>query len=71
MKSTPGCGGIPTAARTARNVWVWRELPEIDLRKHVLRTTLPPGSDLDALWQLVSELHGERLDMDARCGRAT
>lgn len=55
----------PYRGADSRNVWVWRELPEIDLRKHVLRTTLPPGSDLDALWQLVSELHGERLDMDA------
>lgn len=55
----------PYRGADTRNVWVWRELPEIDLRKHVLRETLPPGSDLDDLWQLVSELHGERLDMDA------
>lgn len=55
----------PHRGPDTRNVWVWRELPEIDLRKHVLRETLPPNSSLDALWQLVSELHGERLDMDA------
>lgn len=55
----------PYRGSDTHNVWVWRELPEIDLRKHVLRETLPPGSGLDALWQLVSELHGERLDMEA------
>lgn len=55
----------PYRGPDTRNVWVWRELPEIDLRKHVLRETLPAGSDLHALWRFVSELHGERLDMGA------
>lgn len=44
-------------------IWAWRELPEIDLRAHVHRTTLTPGSGPADLWELVSELHGGRLDM--------
>ena len=55
----------PYRGPDSRNVWVWRELPEIDLREHVFRATLPDGSDLDTLWQLVSELHSDRLDMGA------
>lgn len=43
--------------------WVWHEADEVDLRKHVRRATLPSGSGLDELWQLVSELHSERLDL--------
>ena len=46
-------------------VWVWREAVEVDLRRHLHRTTLPPGSGPDQLWKLVSELHSERLDMAA------
>lgn len=46
-------------------VWVWREAVEVDLRRHLHRTTLPPGSGRQQLWDLVSELHGERLDMAA------
>jgi len=45
--------------------WVWRDSGEVDLRKHLRRATLPPGSGLDAMWKLVSELHSERLDMAA------
>lgn len=44
-------------------VWAWREVPEIDLRAHVHRKTLTPGSGPADLWELVSELHGDRLDM--------
>lgn len=44
-------------------VWAWREVPEIDLRAHVHRRTLTPGSGPADLWELVSELHGGRLDM--------
>ena len=44
-------------------VWAWREVPEIDLRAHVHRRTLTPGSGPADLWELVSELHGDRLDM--------
>ena len=44
-------------------VWVWREVEEIDLREHVHRVTLTPGSGPDDLWELVSELHGGRLDL--------
>lgn len=46
-------------------VWVWRESVEVDLRRHLRRTTLPPGSGLEQLWKLVSELHSERLEMAA------
>lgn len=44
---------------------MWRDSGEVDLRKHLRRATLPPGSGLDAMWKLVSELHSERLDMAA------
>jgi diacylglycerol O-acyltransferase len=44
-------------------IWAWREVPEIDLRAHVHRRTLTPGSGPADLWELVSELHGGRLDM--------
>ena len=44
-------------------VWAWRELPEIDLRAHVHRLTLTPGSGPADLWEAVSELHGGRLEM--------
>lgn len=45
--------------------WVWRDCGEIDLRRHVRRASLPPGSGLGEMWELVSELHSERLDMTA------
>ncbi len=44
-------------------VWVWREVEEINLREHVHRVTLTPGSGPSDLWELVSELHGGRLEM--------
>ena len=44
-------------------LWVWREVDEIDLTRHVHRATLPPGAGLSDMWQLVSELHSERLDL--------
>ena len=44
-------------------VWVWREVEEIDLREHLHRVTLTPGSGPSDLWELVSELHGGRLEM--------
>lgn len=46
-------------------LWVWREATEVDLRRHVRRASLPTGSGRDALWELVSDLHSERLDMAA------
>lgn len=46
-------------------IWVWREAVEVDLRRHIRRATLPAGSSAHALWGLVSELHGERLEMSA------
>ena len=46
-------------------LWVWREAAEVDLRKHMRRTTLPAGSGLPQLWELVSTLHSERLEMSA------
>jgi WS/DGAT/MGAT family acyltransferase len=44
-------------------MWVWRDAVEVDLRRHVRRTTLPPGAGTRELWELVSQLHSERLDM--------
>jgi WS/DGAT/MGAT family acyltransferase len=44
-------------------IWAWREVPEIDLRAHVHRVTLTPGSGPADLWELVGELHSGRLDM--------
>ncbi len=44
-------------------VWVWREVEQIDIRQHVHRVTLTPGSGPGDLWEMVSELHGGRLDM--------
>jgi len=43
-------------------VWVWRDV-EIDVAQHVHRVTLTPGSGPGDLWEIVSELHGGRLDM--------
>lgn len=44
-------------------IWTWREVDSIDLRQHVHRVTLTPGSGPADLWELVSDLHGGRLDM--------
>ena len=47
-------------------MWVWRDVPDIDLSQHLQRRTLPAGSGSAAdLWELVSELHAERLDRSA------
>jgi len=46
-------------------MWVWRDVPDIDLRHHVQRRTLPQHSGPEALWQLISDLHGKRLDRSA------
>ena len=46
-------------------LWVWREEAEVDLRAHVHRSTLPPGSGVADLWRFVSTVHGERLEMSA------
>ena len=47
-------------------MWVWRDVPDIDLSQHLERRTLPAGSGSAAdLWELVSELHAERLDRSA------
>lgn len=52
--------GIDTAL-----MWEWREDPDIDLRHHLQRRTLPPGSGPEALWELVSQLHAVRLDLSS------
>ncbi len=44
-------------------LWMWREVDEIDLTRHVHRLTLPAGSGLTEMWQAVSDLHSERLDL--------
>jgi diacylglycerol O-acyltransferase len=49
--------GVDTAG-----IWVWRSDDTIDMRNHIQRRTLPAGADRDALSNLISELHSERLD---------
>lgn len=44
-------------------MWVWRDVEQIDIRQHVHRVALTPGSGPGDLWELVSELDGGRLDM--------
>ena len=46
-------------------LWVWRDVPDIDLHRHLQRRTLPAGSGTADLWELVAELHAERLDRSA------
>jgi diacylglycerol O-acyltransferase / wax synthase len=52
--------GIDTAG-----VWVWRDVPEIDLRHHMQRRTLPRDAGTEGLWDLVSDLHALPLDRSA------
>lgn len=53
----------PHRGADTAGLWAWREVEEIDLREHVHRVTLTPGSGPADLWELVSELHGGRLDI--------
>ncbi len=46
-------------------MWVWRDVDDLDLRHHLQRRTLPRGSGTEALWELISQLHAERLDRSA------
>lgn len=52
------------AHRSARTGgwWVWSDEHDLDLERHLSRRTLPAGSDRDALWRLIGDLHAERLD---------
>jgi diacylglycerol O-acyltransferase len=49
--------------------WAWRDVTDrggtVDVRHHFQRRTLPRGSGIDALWELVSGLHAVRLDRSA------
>jgi WS/DGAT/MGAT family acyltransferase len=53
----------PRRGTDTGGLWAWHEVEELDLREHVHRVTLTPGSGPADLWELVSELHGGRLDM--------
>ncbi len=55
----------PRRGPNTAGVWVWRDAGRIDLADHVSRASLPPGSGPAELWQLVSDLHGARLDLSA------
>lgn len=55
----------PHRGSDSGGIWGWREVDSIDLKDHVHRATLTPGSGPADLWELVSELHGGRLDMSA------
>ncbi|AFM16280.1 Diacylglycerol O-acyltransferase [Mycolicibacterium chubuense NBB4] len=48
--------GLDTAG-----IWVWRHAGALDVEFHCKRERLPAGSDRDALWQRIGELHSERL----------
>jgi diacylglycerol O-acyltransferase len=63
QKVDPRLRRHPHRGADTGGIWVWREVPEIDLRAHVHRVTLTPGSGPADLWEVVSELHGGRLDM--------
>ena len=63
QKVDPRLRRHPHRGADTGGIWVWREVPEIDLRAHVHRVTLTPGSGPADLWEMVSELHGGRLDM--------
>lgn len=43
-------------------VWVWKHAEHVDVGEHCRLETLPAGSGMTALWQLISELHGQPLD---------
>jgi len=42
-------------------MWTWQEV-EVDLPDHMQARILPPGSDEQALWDLVADLHARPLD---------
>ena len=63
QKVDPRLRRHPHRGADTGGIWVWREVGEIDLREHVHRVTLTPGSGPSDLWELVPELHGGRLDM--------
>ena len=63
QKVDPRLRRHPHRGTDTGGIWAWREVEEIDLREHVHRVTLTPGSGPSDLWELVSELHGGRLDM--------
>ena len=63
QKVDPRLRRHPHRGTDTGGIWAWREVEEIDLREHVHRVTLTPGSGPGDLWELVSELHGGRLDM--------
>ena len=63
QKVDPRLRRHPHRGTDTAGIWAWREVEEIDLREHVHRVTLTPGSGPSDLWELVSELHGGRLDM--------
>ncbi len=60
---------VPHSGLDTGFLWVWRDIAEsggeLDIRHHVQRRTLPPGSDMSDLWAMVSDLHALRLDRSA------
>ncbi len=43
-------------------LWAWQDCPRLASEEHVHRVSLPPGSDLARLWELVGALHAQPLD---------
>ena len=56
---------FPHSGLDTGGMWVWREVDDINLTQHLRRASLPEGAGLAEMWQLVSELHSERLDLSA------
>ncbi|NOQ00117.1 MULTISPECIES: wax ester/triacylglycerol synthase family O-acyltransferase [Mycolicibacterium] len=52
----------PHRGARSGGAWVWRQCDAVDLSQHYTYTTLPPGSDRQQLWQLISQLHAQPLD---------
>ena len=51
QKVDPRLRRHPHRGADTGGIWVWREVPEIDLRAHVHRVTLTPGSGPADLWE--------------------
>lgn len=60
---------VPHSGVDTGFMWVWRDVMtggrELDIRHHFQRRTLPKGSGMDGLWEMVSDLHGLRLERSA------
>lgn len=60
---------IPHRGVDSGFMWVWRDIAgdsgELDIRHHFQRRTLPKGSGMAGLWEMVADLHALRLERSA------